>query len=164
MKDNKNNIFTKYIRGAKYHKMIKSRKGRVITPGFYGQTALRVMYNNLDMATVSEYPSTQATDMKIFYGDRVISSAKPLLNFTISYDNIVIEKSIQDVFFARGGNRVGWAHFLKLTIGGKTVDLQKHKSTADFIKEILIELVKTGKIKGHTIESVVRDESWVFSR
>lgn len=164
MKVQKKNIFNKFIRGKKYRKIIKARAARVIAPSFYGATALRMMYKNLDMASVTEYPSPKATDYKLFFGDNVIMSQEPLPNFTIKFGEIVIEKSVQDVFYARGGNRAGWGHFLTVTFKDKPVDLVKNKSATDLVKQILIALAESGRIKSYDATTIARDDTWAYSR
>lgn len=161
---NKKNVFTKLIRGAKYRQIIKSRANRVIEPPFFGQIQLRAMYRNLDMATIAEYPSPTATDYSMYYGDKKIATWRALPNFTVTYGNITIEKSIQDTFYARGGNRAGWAHFLKLSIDNQPVDLVKNKGAATLVKDIVVALVESGRIKGYTIDGAIRDDSWAFTR
>ena len=161
---NKKNVFTKLIRGAKYRQIIKSRANRVIEPVFYGASALRAMYRNLDMATVTEFSSPTATDYSMSYGDKKIATWRALPNFTVRYGNITIEKSIQDLFYARGGNRAGWGHFLKLSIDNQPVDLVKNKGAATLVKDIGVALVESGRIKGYAIDDAIRDDSWVFTR
>lgn len=161
---NKKNVFTKLIRGAKYRQIIKSRANRVIEPVFYGASALRAMYRNLDMATVTEFSSPTATDYSMSYGDKKIATWRALPNFTVRYGNIVIEKVVQDTFYSRGGNRCGWAYFIKLRVGDEFVDLVKHKAATEIVNKILVDLVELGRIKAYDAESVVRNDSWAFSR
>ena len=106
---NKKNVFTKLIRGAKYRQIIKSRANRVIEPVFYGASALRAMYRNLDMATVTEFSSPTATDYSMSYGDKKIAKMgghtakvardeleKNLGENVVSKDNALSYKYVED--------------------------------------------------------------------
>ena len=163
MKKAQRNIFTKISRQIQYRQIIKLRAKRVFN-SFYGSVALRAMYRNLDLVSVVEYTSPNATDFNMYYGDDVVATVKALPNFSVKYGNVVIEKDIQDTFYKHSGNRVGWAHFLKLTIDGEPVDLVKNKLVASDVKQILIELVESGRLKSYNAQNVIRDETWAFQR
>lgn len=161
-----NNFFQKFGRILKRSHRLSADccEQNINTAPFYGLVSLQIMYRNLHLATVSEQPSPNATNYNIFYGDKVVYSQTPFPNLIIKYADVVIEKDIQDTFY-RDGRRTGnWAHFIKLKIGDKAIDLVKNKPAADMVKNILIKLVSDNRIKAYDAQCVVRDDSWAYSR